>query len=186
MKNLLVALALIANITAFGSERSKVKVTNDSTAIFKVYYTSPVSNKVRVNIYNEDGKKVFSEIIKNENGFVRPYNMSNLPAGNYKFEIVDNEDVRAYEFAFNNAPANAEGLTVFVNKFSDNKFFLGLGNASNQEVTIKIMDENRNEVYSATENVVSQFSQLFNLEAVKSGVTFKVMSNGITVKEISF
>lgn len=73
MKNLLVALALVANLTAFGFERSKVKVTNDSTAIFKVYYTSPVSNKVRVNIYNEDGKKVFSEIIKNENGFVRPY-----------------------------------------------------------------------------------------------------------------
>lgn len=186
MKNVLLALALIANLTAFASSHSKVKVSKDSSSVFKVYYSGSDSKKVRVNIYNENDEKVFSEIINNKNGFVRPYNLEDLPAGNYKFEIIDNEDARAYEFAYGNMPATNDELYAFVNQFSDNRFFLGLANDTEGEYTIKIYDANNNEVYNSTELVKKQFSQLFNLETASSEITFKIFKNGKTVKEFTF
>lgn len=186
MKNVLLALALLANLTTFASSHSKVKVSKDSSSVFKVYYSGSDSKKVRVNIYNDSNEKVFSEIISNKNGFVRPYNLADLPTGNYKFEIIDNEDSRSYEFQYGSKMEVKEEVYAFVNKLSDNRFFLGLANDTEGEYTIMIYDANENEVYNSTELVKKQFSQLFNLETASSEVTFKIFKNGKTVKEFTF
>lgn len=186
MKNILLVVALVANLTAFGSSHSKVRVSKDSSSVFKVYYSSADAKKVKINIYNENEEIVFSEVIKNENGFVRPYNMSNLPSGSYKFEIVDNEDIRAYEFSYGIIPSKKDDFVAFVNQFSNNRFFLGLASNTEEEFTIKIYDANSNEVYNSTETVKNQFSQLFNLENTSSNVTFKIFKAGKAVKEFTF
>ena len=186
MKNVLLALALVANLAAFASSHSKVKVSKDSSSVFKVYYSGSDSKKVRVNIYNENNEEVFSEIINNKNGFVRPYNLSDMPAGNYKFEIVDNEDARSYEFTYGNMPTSNNELYAFVNQFSENRFFLGLADKNEGEYTIKIYDANNNEVYNSTELVKKQFSQLFSLETASSEITFKIFKNEKVVKEFTF
>ena len=62
-----------------------------------------------------------------------------------------------------------QGLTQFL--------FL-LGNASNDEIVISITNDKGESLYKATEKVISQFAQVFNLEKVEAGkVTFKVYTN---------
>ena len=96
--------------------------------------------------------------------------------------------MKTFEFVYANTTSIKEeaGLTVFVNKFSDNKFFLGIGNAANEKVTIKIIDQNDKEIYTADELVANQFSQLFNFDVLITGITFKVYKNNKLIKELSF
>jgi hypothetical protein len=185
MKKLLTVLAFALSIASvFAAGSSKIKVSSDSTATFKVYYTNQDAQRVKVTIYNESGKKVFGEIIKNSNGFVRPYNMSELPAGNYTIEVADNQEVKSFEFAYNMQSDN--NLTAFVNQYTNNKFLLGLGNGSNDAVTIKILNHKSEVVYTAEEVVANQFAQLFNIETVNGTITFQVLKGNKLIKEISF
>ncbi len=187
MKKSIVVLAfLAASLGAFASGVSKIKVATDSSATFKVYYTNTEAQKVTVNIFNKKGKKVFTEVIKNEKGFVRPYNMSELPAGVYSIQIIDNQEVKNFDVEFK-ANNNADSaLSVFINNFGENKFFLGMGNGSNDKVTIRIINSNNEELYTADEVVVNQFAQLFNIASANKGVTFQIFKGDKLIKETSF
>lgn len=186
MKKLLTVLAFALSIASvFAAGSSKIKVSSDSTATFKVYYTNQDAQKVKVTIYNESGKKVFGEIIQNSNGFVRPYNMSELPAGNYTIEVADKQEVKSFEFAYN-TKSDDNNLTAFVNRYTNNKFLLGLGNGSNDAVTIQILNHKNEVVYTANEVVANQFAQLFNIETVNGTITFQVLKGDKLIKEISF
>ena len=61
-KLLLVVLLAVVSNTTF-AEIGEVKVTKDSSAIFKLHYSKPVMTKVKIQILDEKGKKVFSETI---------------------------------------------------------------------------------------------------------------------------
>lgn len=186
MKKLLTVVAFAVSIaTVFAAGSSKINVSSDSTATFKVYYTNQDAQKVKVTIYNESGKKVFGETIKNSNGFVRPYNMSELPTGNYTIEVADSKEVKSFEFAYNIVSEDTN-LTAFVNRYTNNKYLLGLGNGSNDTVTIKILNSKDEIVYTANEVVVNQFAQLFNIETVNGTITFQVIKGDKLIKEISF
>src|SRR5690349_15060699 len=57
--------------------------------IFKVIYEGENLATVKVVISDSDGSMVFSEELISTHGFVRPYNFSKLPKGDYEICIVD-------------------------------------------------------------------------------------------------
>ncbi len=189
MKKIMFVAALLTVMSAavFATGENGVKVISDSSAVFKVYYSKPVAAKVKVTIFNAEGQKVFVESIKNENGFVRPYNMSSLPAGTYTFQIDDNTDVETFEFVYEEVKTEEEAVIANFVKMEEGKFFLGVSSAKNDKVQIDIYNDNDEVVYSAEEVVANQFGQLYNLQSVKSkGFTLIVTHNGKIVKETSF
>lgn len=60
---------------------------NGST--FKLFYKGAQHSDVKVSIVDARDHVVFSEVIKKVEGFMRPYNFSNLPEGNYTIEVSD-------------------------------------------------------------------------------------------------
>ncbi len=65
---------------------------NGST--FKLFYKGAQQSDVKVLILNDENQIVYSEKIKNTDGFARPYNFSNLPEGHYSIQIKDNAGIR--------------------------------------------------------------------------------------------
>ncbi|MEM6360144.1 MAG: T9SS type A sorting domain-containing protein [Bacteroidota bacterium] len=185
----LVALLLTVLSSAFASEKGDITVISDSSAVFRVYYSKPNVSKVKVSIYNESGQKVFGETIRNREGFVRPYNMKELPAGVYTFEIEDENETKRFEYTYADKSFRTTGssLIVSVKKLDADKFLLALGNAKNEEVKIEILNEKNELLYSAAELVENQFAQLYNLQSISSRkLTFKIFNKAGEVEEFIF
>jgi len=190
MKKLLIVvlLAVISTATFATTGEGNVKVTKDSSAVFKVYYNKPVKAKVFIQIFNEKNEKVFSEVIsKGSKGFVRPYNLSELPKGVYTFQVADGDDVSSFEFDFKENKSKESNTTAIVNKIDTERVFLALSNnVKKSNVSIKIYAGTK-EVYNVNEVVDGQFAQIFNLKDVKlNTVTFKVFEGTQLIKEASF
>jgi hypothetical protein len=62
----------------------------------KVFYKGVESNDVKVSIYDESNRLIYKETIRKVDGFIRPYNLSQLSKGNYTVEVIDG-DVRELE-----------------------------------------------------------------------------------------
>ena len=184
MKMFMVALLTVISASVV-AKPGDTFVKEDSEAVFKLYYTNPSPAKVRVRILDASNEVIFAESINNEKGFVRPYNMKNLPEGTYTFEINNGDDVETYNFTYEMPKSE---LGVKVREMSDNKFLLSIGNITdvNANVRIVILDGNGEYLYTSTEVVTSQFAQVFNLENVEGGVSFKIYNNNEIIKEASF
>ena len=62
-----------------GAAAGMAVVKNGTT--FKLYYKGTQQMDVKVSILDATNKIVFTEVLRKVEGFVRPYNFSNLPEG---------------------------------------------------------------------------------------------------------
>ena len=69
---------------------------------------------------------------------------------------------------------------------NENKFFLMFSTTEKTTVEIKIVNDEGTEVYKTTEELTSQFSQIFNLNAVDSKeYTFSIYADNKLIKSTS-
>ena len=187
MKKLLlvVLLAVVSNATF--AKIGEVKVTKDSSAIFKLHYSKPVMTKVKIQILDEKGKKVFSETInKGTQSFVRPYNLSEVGEGTYTFQVIDNEETTTFEFDYRTEKAAKATTLANIKKMDNERVFVMLANQTSTSVTINILENGKN-IYTAVEAVNGQFAQLFNLKGANlQNVSFEIYENSELVKRASF
>ena len=71
--------------------------------IVKVFYKGEQAGKVKVTIYNAQGRAVYNETLRNMEDFMRPYNFSFLPAGDYTIEVTDEKGKRSQEVKYANS-----------------------------------------------------------------------------------
>ena len=76
--------------------------------IVKVFYKGEQPGKVKVTIYNAHGRAVYNETMRNIEDFMRPYNFSYLPAGDYTIEVSDAKGKRTQKV--NYAKGEATGI----------------------------------------------------------------------------
>ena len=187
MKKLLlvVLLAVVSNATF--AKIGEVKVTKDSSAIFKLHYSKPVMTKVKIQILDEKGKKVFSETInKGTQSFVRPYNLNEVGEGTYTFQVIDNEETTTFEFDYRTEKAAKATTLANIKKMDNERVFVMLANQTSTSVTINILENGKN-IYTAVEAVNGQFAQLFNLKGANlQNVSFEIYENSELVKRASF
>src|SRR5918993_609571 len=93
MKTFLFAIMLLAGITgalqaAPTNDGSRLKITSTGD-VFNVSYRGLKAGQVRIAIYDESGKRLLLDVFRNNGAFVRPYNFSELPAGEYRIELRD-------------------------------------------------------------------------------------------------
>lgn len=187
MKKLLVVVLLAVVSSTTFAKIGEVKVTKDSSAVFKLHYSKPVMSKVKIQILDENGKKVFSEVInKGTQSFVRPYNMSEIGEGTYTFQVIDNEETSTFEFDYKAVKEAKTTTLANIKKMDSERVFVMLANQGSTNVTINI-SENGENIYTAVEVVNGQFSQLFNLKGANlDDVSFEIYENSKLVKRASF
>ncbi len=175
------ALMIISRV-ALASEVNAPKATTSSVSmkgeIVKIFYRSENSDKVKVTIYDASYNAVFTEEIKRKSSFVRPYNLENLPYGEYTIVLEDVNGRTEEKVTFVKENVNVQASII--HKKGSRKAMVTLFSKGETEVTYNILDIYNNVLYTESEKVNGQAAKSFNLERVKGAVTVQVLdSNGV-------
>lgn len=181
MKKLVVMFGVLMIISrvAFAGGVNTPKATSTSVSmkgeIVKIFYrseNSDKSDKVKVTIYDASAKAVFTEEIKRKSTFIRPYNLENLPYGEYTIVLEDKNGRTEEKVMF--AKESIDVRASIIHKKESRKAMVTVFSTGETEVTYSVLDINNNVLYSKSEKVNGQAAKSFNLEKVKGAVTVQV------------
>lgn len=185
--SILGVLIMISSVVLAGGIENPSTKTSENTAFVetltgvKVYYKSDKVTKVKVTIYDEQNKEVFSEEVKSRNGFIRPYNLDNLKEGDYRVVLEDENGTS--EKIVSNVREQAVVLASVVNaRKNHGKCLVTLFTKGEADVSVKLLDADRNEIASESYRISGQSSKLFNLADVKGAVFVEVSDSKGLVK----
>src|SRR5690606_18204445 len=82
-------VALSSTAFAFGNDPGMTVISANGSGLFKVIYQGATPGKVKLNIFDSEGKKIHAKIYSGLDGFICPLNFSRLTPGNYTIELVD-------------------------------------------------------------------------------------------------
>jgi hypothetical protein len=183
-------LSILAAITIFSTTLFANNIDNPNAATgmaimkngstIKLFYKGTKQADVKVSIYNAANSLVYSETIKNVDGFVRPYNFSNLAEGEYSIELTgDNgRQIERVSYKLGKVEKLANVLHVAGER---NKYILTVANKGKDVPTVKIYGDKGTLLYSKVENVDGDFAQVYNFEQYAGSITFEVSdSKGVT------
>ena len=155
-----------------------------SGSIFKLFYRGEQVGKVRVKIYNEDGQVVFSETLQNTENFMRPYNFSVLPEGEYVIALSDKQATRTQKVSHKrSSPARIAHLTRLDNHQC--KYMLAVPNDGRDALTVRIYDEKLKMVYQDTQIINGDFAKVYNLDRIDGDHTFEIIDRDGRVTRLS-
>ena len=171
-------MLMAATVVTFGAMASNkpgaesgVAVVNNGTTV-KLYYKGIAEGKVKVMILNEDQEVVFTEILKNTDGFVRPYNISSIPAGNYTIEVSDQNATYTEQITVGREP-KAELAKLFRVSGEDGKYLLTVPTREAKDISVRILADDA-VIYDEAVAISSDFAKIYNLKKVKGNLTFEV------------
>lgn len=184
MKKLFVMFGVLMFISSvsFAGEVNAPKATATKVSlkdgIVKIFYRSENSDRVKVTIYDTDSNVIFSEQIKSESSFVRPYNLENLPYGEYTVVLEDKNGRTEEKVSY--LKKEVEVFASIISKKDSRGAVIALFSKGEAEVTYRMLDSEKNVLYSETQKVNGQDTKSFNLEKVQGAVTIEVSdSNGL-------
>lgn len=163
-------VAFAGDVNAPKATATKVSLKGD---VVKIFYRSENSDKVRVTIYDANANIIFSEQIKSESSFVRPYNLENLPYGEYTVVIEDKNGKTEEKVSYVNNKGT-KSLASIISKKESRGVIVALTSKGDADVTYRLLDNEKNVLYSETQKVNGQSAKSFNLEKVKGAVTIEV------------
>ncbi len=201
MKTLTTLLALTITMSSFaysgpgdGDKESKkpapakeskmaiMKLDNISYKLFYVPVESESTQKVRVNVYNEEGSRIYSKKHVTENGFAIPYNFQELEPGTYTFEVINPDGTAVREVIKHNALveevelSHMEAMVQRVDE-ANNKFQLIVVKPNQNEVTIRIRDAYDIVLHEERVNFDKGFKRVYDFGSINSKYyTFEVLS----------
>ena len=140
---------------------------------FKLYYKGPQQADVRVSIRDAGDHLLFSETIRKSDGFVRPYNFSNLPEGEYTFQITDKNGHQIEKISYTHEKRETFTHLLKVSG-SEAKYLLTVSNQGAGGVTVKIYDDSNKVIYNKIEDASKDFAKIYNLQGIPGRFTFEV------------
>ena len=135
-------------------------------------------------ISDSDGGIVFSEELISTHGFVRPYNFSQLPKGDYEICIIDQNTKHSRKICFEDRAEavcsieqNKKELTAHVVRLQGNKnrYMVSIPYQVNNEVEINIYSRDQELVFSEKQKLKNDFVKIYRLKNL-DGATIKLLS----------
>jgi hypothetical protein len=176
----LVLAFIVSTATAFADAPTSLTVVSATSQVYKVYYKTKEAGKVKVSI--------ISEVMNNVASFVRPYNFSELPEGEYTIVLEDKngKQVEKVNYTMNKIVSFVK-ITEVAN--ADHKYMLNVANNGSEVVTVKIFSGN-SLLHTQDVQVTGAFGQVYNLTQVKAAtdakVTFEVSTSSGKFQSITF
>lgn len=179
---ILVGSVVLAGGNPNPSESSTMAIVKSGDVV-KVFYKNAETAKVKITIYDEDNKSVFAEEVKSRNGFIRPYNLADLPEGEYRVVMQDENEKREESIStiHDAVTVNERALAGFV-KLSKDKLLVTLFSKSENDLRVTLFDNNRNILLSEHYNVNGEASKLFSLKNVSGAVVVEVTDKDGLIK----
>jgi hypothetical protein len=140
---------------------------------FKLYYKGSQQGDVKVSIRDAGDHILFTETIRKSDGFVRPYNFSNLPEGEYTIQIADKNRSQIEKISYKHEKSETFAHLLKVTG-SDAKYLLTVSNKGDGDVTVRIYDGSNKVIYNKKEDVSKDFAKIYNLEGIPGQFTFEV------------
>ena len=184
--SLVLVVIAIGHMNAKGIEPNSPLGTSiiKKGALVKLFYRGEHSGKVKVTIYDQNGTVVFKEVVENHEHFMRPYNFSSLPSGEYTIEIADEKGTRiekvVHGVSKKKRPANLWRLNP-----DSNKYMLSVPRNGSDELVVKIYDERNTVIYQETTRMSGDFAKVYDLSQVKGAHTFEITDNNGGVRRLA-
>lgn len=176
--SVLVVLMVVSSVV-FARRMDNPGTSSSSAAVvktgntFKLYYKGSEQDDVKVSIHDASGRIVFSETIKDIEGFVRPYNFAHLPEGDYSIKVTDRSGRQIQKISYKHEKAEPLAHLLKVSG-SNAKYLLTVSNQADGDVTVKIYDGSNNIIYNKKEPASKEFAKIYNLEGIAGQFTFEV------------
>lgn len=142
-------------------------------SVIQLFYRGEERGRVKVTIYNEDGRLVYSEVIRNIEEFMRPYNFSKMPEGVYAIE-VEGENGKTFRTVEHRTKSEQRVAHLTQMKDMPNRYVLLVPNKGHDVLTIRILDEENHLLYKEVKAVEGDFAGLYKLERANGHPTFEV------------
>lgn len=184
----LVVLGMVLSTALFAAKSDGKEVLVKSTEPGKVEltYLSEGYCKVKVNIYDKNGEKVYVDAISNPKSFKKSYDLSKLPAGEYEFEIIDRDRVVVEKVSVSDG-SESKILKATVIKEQGGKFKVLVHGKIADPVAVNIYDKRGKLVYGDLIDHSQSFTKVYDLsKSVTKDIVFEITQNGQVLAEASF
>jgi flagellar hook assembly protein FlgD len=130
-------------------------------AVIKVVYKSAQHATVKISIENENGKIFFSEFITSKDGFVRPYNLSRLPSGNYTVKVSDKSGIHSEVITME----GKEEIVYYVRQLKNepSKYLLTIPAASSDLVLVLVYEDGK-VIHKEEVALQGDYAKLYNVK----------------------
>jgi hypothetical protein len=152
---------------------------------FHVFYKATKSLDVKIFIRNAQNDIVFAEIIRKTDGFVRPYNFTQLEEGRYTVEIVDCIHRQVRTITHGIEPPSELAHVVRISP-AENKFLLTLPNKVHNIISVRIYGCRHQLVYEELLEITGDFAKLYNLNQISDEFSFEVTDVEGNVSVLSY
>ncbi len=185
--SLVVVLIAIGQVNANEIEpKSPVGVSViKSGSIVKLFYQGDHTGNVKVKIYNERGRTLFVETIHNMENFMRPYNFSTLPEGQYTIELTDDQGTHFKKVSHSNSQSNQKRAARLTRLGDGNRYMLAVPNVGKDVLTVSIYDGGSRLLYTETLPIDGDFAKVYNLNKISGGHTFEIVDQDRNTNRLS-
>jgi len=187
---LTVVFGIVLSATTFATttgDVKDVKVSSVESDKVELTYLSDGECKVKVNIYNQEGTRLFSESIKNSKSFKKAYDLSKLPVGEYEFEIIDNKKVVSEKVKVAPSEEDLRYIKASVVKEEGDKYSVKVIGEIVDPIAVNIYDKYGKLVYGDLIDIKNSFSRMYDLsKSFGKDVKFEVVQNGEVLAEANF
>ncbi len=194
----LMALLMITPAFATGngtSNTGKAKKAKDAKAAsivvipgklhgtYKLTYVSPTKQMVAINIVDAQGTVVHTDKVKNNDGFRKPYDLNNLKAGTYTFEVVDAAGTATHTVTYKKPAIAAYGIA------GTNRCRLIVGEDFDEPLYIKVYGAEGKLLYKETVSTGQRFFKQYEIGPAQApntkGVVFKISTASQVLSSIT-
>jgi hypothetical protein len=152
---------------------SQIKLQEVRNNVYQLVYPFENEQQVTIEIYDQEGKQLKKENIKNQDGFARMYDMSGLKEGKYTFKVKDAEG--EISKALN---LDRESQIAVIDR-KGGKYQLLVDFSSRSDLYLNVYDENNNLVHHEKHENSKGFARTFDF-AKLDGKKYKFEVRGYT------
>lgn len=161
-----------------------VSVIRNGSSI-KLFYRGEQSGRVNVIIYNAKGVAVYKETFQNTENFMRPYDFSALPTGDYTIQITDVQGKYYQNVKYSGPVARTRVAHLTRLTDGDGRYLLSVPNQGDDQLLVKIYDESNAVVYTEVETISGNFAKVYDLNAVQGSHTFEITDKSGKVSRLA-
>ncbi len=188
-------LSILVLLVAIGSAALAMPAENPAPAsgvgimkkgkTFHMFYKAAKLSDVKIFIRNERNDLVFTETIRKTDGFVRPYNFTQLEDGEYTVEVIDCTHRQVQKITHGMKPSDKLAHVVRVSP-TENKFLLTLPNKVHNIISVKIYGDKHQLVYEELLEITDDLAKLYNLNQINDNFSFEITDGEGNVKVLSY